>query len=128
MGINEGRKKKDFISVNKGMTKKTFEKRGLTYVSEVSLQNLSSLKKILEYNISKDIYVYRMSSDMFPCIGFYKLIDLPNFDIISKEMYDIGSFIKKNRIRVSFHPSHFCVLASQNPDVVSKTIEIFLIF
>ena len=123
MGINEGRKKKDFISVNKGMTKKTFEKRGLTYVSEVSLQNLSSLKKILEYNISKDIYVYRMSSDMFPCIGFYKLIDLPNFDIISKEMYDIGSFIKKNRIRVSFHPSHFCVLASQNPDVVSKTID-----
>jgi len=123
IGVNEKLKKKDHILVNRGMIKKTFEFKGLSYVSELALQNISDLKKILEYNISKDIYVYRMSSDMFPCIGFYNLSDLPNFKLISEKMKNLGDLIKSNDIRVSFHPSHFCVLASENPDVVTKTID-----
>ena len=87
------------------------------------VKNLDDLLKILKYNIKNDIYVYRMSSDMFPCIGFYNLSDLPNFDIISNKMKKIGDFIKENDIRVSFHPSHFCVIASENPDVFTKTID-----
>jgi len=38
-------------------------------------------------------------------------------------MKNLGDLIKSNDIRVSFHPSHFCVLASENPDVVTKTID-----
>ncbi len=123
IGVNNGLKKKDQLLVNRGMIKKTFESKGLAYVSELALQNISDLQKILEYNISKGIFIYRMSSDMFPCIGFYKLKDLPNFDLISRKMKNVGDFIKLNDMRTSFHPSHFCVLASENPDVVTKTID-----
>jgi len=115
--------KKDFISVNRGMIKKTFDSKGLPYVSELTLQNITDCKKIFQYNVSKDISVYRMSSDMFPCIGFYKIKDLPKYDLIKSKMIDLGNYIKSNNIRVSFHPSHFNIIASENPDVVSRSID-----
>ena len=37
ISINDGKRKKDFITVNRGMTKKTFEIKGLNYVSELKL-------------------------------------------------------------------------------------------
>jgi len=123
MGINEGKKKKDQVLVNRGMVKRTFESKGLSYVSELALLNLEDLKKILNWNLSNKIYVYRMSSDMFPCIGFYNLEDLPNFNLIKSKMKQIGDFIISNDIRVSFHPSHFNILASENPEVVDRSID-----
>lgn len=123
LGINKSKKRRDNITPNRGMVKKTFETKGLSYVSELTILNLLDLKKILEWNVEMNISVYRMSSDMFPCIGFYKLEDLPNFDKICKLLSDLGDFAKKSKIRLSFHPSHFCVLGSTNPDVVEKTID-----
>ncbi len=123
LSINEGRKKKDFISVNRGMTKKTFESKGLTYVSELAIKNLEDCKRILQWNIENDIKVYRMSSDMFPCLGFYKIMDLPKINEIKNILSSIGEYIKENDMRVSFHPSHFCVIASENDSVVSSAID-----
>jgi len=123
LSINEGRKNKDKISVNRGMTKKTFLSKGLSYVSELTIRNLEDLQKILEWNVDNSIFLYRMSSDMFPCIGFYKIEDLPNFDYICEKLENIGKFIKNNSIRVSFHPSHFCILGSEREEVINNTID-----
>lgn len=123
IGINEGRSKKDQITVNRGMIKKTFETKGLDYVYELAIKNINDFKKILEWNVKNDIFVYRMSSDMFPCIGFYKLEDLPNFGIISSKLKSIGDYAKENNIRTSYHPGPFNVLASENNSVVNKTID-----
>jgi UV DNA damage endonuclease len=123
LSLNIGKKKKDFISVNRGMVKKTFESKGLDYVSELAIQNIKDLKKILEWNRDNHIYVYRMSSDMLPCLGFYKIDDLPKFEIIKSLLKDCGDFGKQNSMRLSFHPSHFCVLGSEREDVVLKTID-----
>lgn len=120
---NNSKKKKDYLLVNRGMIKKTFDIKGLPYVSDLTLLNLDDCLEILKYNISENIYVYRLSSDMFPCIGFYNIKDLPKYDLISKKMIEIGNFIKDNKIRVSFHPSHFNVLASENIEVVNRTID-----
>lgn len=123
LSLNIGKKKKDFISVNRGMVKKTFESKGLSYVSELAIQNIKDLKKILEWNVQNNILVYRMSSDMLPCLGFYKIQDLPKFDIISSLLKDCGDIAKQNSMRLSFHPSHFCVLASDKVEVVNNTID-----
>lgn len=121
--MNIGKKKKDQITVNRGMTKKTFDTKGLSYVSDLAIQNINDLDKILKWNVENDIFIYRMSSDMFPCIGFYKLEDLPNFDIISSKLNHIGDYAKTNKIRLSFHPTHFCIPASENPIVVKNAID-----
>ena len=123
ISINEGKKKKEQITVNRGMTKKTFETKGLGYVSELAMQNINDLEKIIQWNVRNNIFVYRMSSDMFPCIGFYKLEDLPNFKIISNKLKSIGDYSKSKRMRLSFHPTHFCVPASENPVVVKNAID-----
>lgn len=123
LGINDGKKKKDQISVNRSMVKKTFESKGLFYVSELVILNLNDTLKVLDWNIKNDIYVYRMSSDSFPWMTHYKFEDLPNFDKIKTILKQIGDKIKTNNIRVSYHPGPFNVLASENPNVVIKTID-----
>ena len=123
MSINIDKSKKDHITVNRGMIKKTFETKGLSYVSELAIQNINDMMKILEWNVKNNIFVYRMSSDMFPCIGFYKLEDLPNFKLISNKLKSIGDYSKSKGMRLSFHPTHFCVPSSENPKVVSSAID-----
>jgi UV DNA damage endonuclease len=123
LSINKDKPKRDHIQVNRGMVKKTFDSRGLEYVSELAIKNISDLEKIIRWNIKNEIFVYRMSSEMFPVLGFYKLEDIPKFKFISNKLESIGNLIKSNSMRVSFHPSHFCVLASENEEVVKNTID-----
>lgn len=123
LSLNEGRKKKDQILVNRGMIKKTFESKGLNYVSELALKNIDDLEKIIKWNIENNISVYRMSSDMFPCLGFYNILDLPNIEIIIDKLKRIGNIAKENKMRLSFHPSHFCIIASENPNVIKNAID-----
>ena len=123
VGINEGRAKKDLISVNRGMVKKTFDTKGLSYVSELVILNLQDTLKILDYNIKNDIKIYRLSSDSFPWFTHYSFSDLPKFDTIKVLLQKIGKIIKDNDIRVSYHPGPFNVLGSENPSVVDKTID-----
>lgn len=123
ISINSNRSKKDQICVNRGMIKKTFESKGLKYVSELAIKNIDDFRKILEWNLKNQIYVYRMSSDMFPCLGFYKIKDLPNYEIICQKLRDCGDFAMKNLFRLSFHPSHFCIIASESKRVIDNAID-----
>ena len=123
IGCNDGKKKKDHITINRGMVKKTFLIKGLPYVSELIIENLKDTIEVLKYNVSKKIYVYRMSSDSFPWMSEYKFEDLPNFNYIQSLLIKIGNFAKENDIRLGYHPGPFNVLASENQSVVIKTID-----
>ena len=122
MGVNAGKKKKEFVTVNRGMVRRTFDAKGLPYVSELVIENLKDTLKLLEYNIKNNIYIYRMSSDSFPWMSEYEFSDLPNFPIIRTYLKLIGKKVKEHGIRVSYHPGPYLVLASENPLVVQKTI------
>lgn len=123
LGCNLGKPKRDHLLVNRGMVRKTFDSKGLTYVSELILLNLRDTLKVLDYNLKNDIYIYRLSSDSFPWMTEYKFQDLPKFSEIQKNLQFIGDKIKSNNIRVSYHPGPFNVLASENQSVVTKTID-----
>jgi UV DNA damage endonuclease len=41
--------------------------------------NLKDTLKVLDFNITNNIYVYRLSSDSFPWMSEYEFSDLPNF-------------------------------------------------
>ncbi len=122
LGINEGLRKKDQVSVNRGMVRKTFDSKGLPYVSEIVILNLKDTLKILDWNISKGISVYRMSSDSFPWMSEYEFENLPNFKVISKLLESVGNKVKSNNLRTSFHPAPYSVLASEKDSVVKKSI------
>lgn len=117
----ELQKKKIFT--NRTMTRKTFDLRGLTYVEELILKNLDDLLTILKWNHEHKIFLFRMSSDMFPWHSEYHLSDLSNFNLIKQKLTKIGQYIIDKEMRVSFHPGPFSVLASENEKVVLNTIK-----
>lgn len=123
IGVNENKKKKDYLKVNRGMIKKTFKEKGLDYVSELVILNLKDTLKILDYNIKNNILVYRLSSDSFPWMSEYEIDQLPNFKTIKYYLSEIGNKIKNNNLRTSYHPGPFTVLSSENENVVKKSIK-----
>lgn len=111
------------ITTNRGMVKKTFLEKGINYASELSLLNVIDLKKIIEWNYENEIFLYRMSSDIFPWCSEYELKDLPDYKKISEVLIDCGILAKEKGIRLTFHPSPYCVIASERQDVVQKSIK-----
>ena len=43
------------------MVKKTFDEKGMSYVSELALANVKDLRKIIQWNSDNGIMMYRMS-------------------------------------------------------------------
>lgn len=113
---------KEGISTNRGMVQKTFLTKGIVYAAELALKNLQDLQTILEWNVKNAIFVYRMSSDIFPWFSEYELEQLHNVEIIQQQLQKIGRYVKHHNIRLTFHPSHFNVLGSENVNVVTKTV------
>lgn len=114
---------KEGVTTNRGMVKKTFLREGLKYVSELALKNTSDLIRIIKFNSENSIRMYRISSDMFPWMSEYEIDELPDIKEIVNNLEKAGRIAIESGQRLSFHPSHFCVIASLNPDVVVKSVK-----
>jgi len=110
------------ITTNRGMIRKTFDTKGLSYVSELVLQNVRDLIQVIKWNEQNGIKFYRMSSEIFPWMSEYDFSDLPDYKKICTLLLGAGTLAKKYRQRLTFHPGPFNVLASPNENVVKKTI------
>lgn len=115
--------KKQRITTNRTMVKKTFLEKGMVYASELSLQNCKDLKKILEWNVQNNIKFFRISSNIFPWASEYNLEDLPDYQEIEEVMFDCGLFIEENDLRITSHPGPFNKLASFEDRIVQNTIK-----
>ena len=113
----------DGITTNRGMRQKTFNEKGLDYVSELALQNCRDLVTIVKWNEEFGIRQFRMSSDIFPWMAYYDFKDLPDYTRITNLLKGVGTLAAKYDHRLTFHPGHFNALGSPNPVVVEKTIK-----
>ena len=111
------------ITTNRGMRQKTFNERGLSYVSELALQNVKDLETIVKWNEEMGIKLFRMSSELFPWMTYYDFEDLPDYPMIDIYLKNIGALAEKYGHRLTFHPSHFNALGSPNPKVLESTIK-----
>jgi len=110
------------ITCNRGMIKRTFKAKGVPYASELALSNVHALKKIIEWNGTHGIKVYRMTSCLFPWFSEYDIFTMPDIDAIADTMSEAGEMAMSGGQRLSFHPGPFNCLASPNEGVVLKTI------
>jgi UV DNA damage endonuclease len=113
---------KDKITTNRSMIKKTFLQKGLDYCSELAYMNVVDMEKIIKWNVQNDIYLFRLSSNVFPWGSEYDLEQLKDIDKIKIVLKRIGDYAKEHGVRLSCHPGPFNVLCSPNPDVVKNTI------
>ena len=93
--------------------------------------NIEATRLLVERvsRLEPNLRMVRISSDVLPC---YTHIDYASFwrrpDVqayAEKEFSRIGSIARANDVRLSFHPGQFTVLASDNPDIVTRSIEEF---
>ena len=87
--------KKNKITCNRSMIKRTFQAKGIEYASELAELNTGNILPILEWNHRNDIRVFRMTSCLFPWASEYMLEDLPGFDKISHNLKVAGDYAKE---------------------------------
>jgi UV damage endonuclease UvdE len=100
----------------------TLKKNGMNYLYDLVNKNLRDLETILTWNFNNKIFLYRMSSEMFPFAShpdYYKDYNLEQF---RTTLRDIGKLAKKYKQRLTFHPGQYNQLTSCQESVVEKTI------
>ena len=98
---------------------------------DIALHNISSTKKLVEYvgTLPPARRMVRISSDLLPCYTqedwryFWQSSDVVK--TLEQGFATVGQAARDLDVRISFHPGQFCVLASDKPDVVERSIEEF---
>jgi len=111
------------ITTNRTMVKRTFIAKGIDYVSDLVLQNVADLEKIIDWNEEMGIKMYRMSSEMFPWATEYEFEQLKDWKAIHTILQRCGDKAELYKQRLSFHPGPFNVLVSPKETVVENTIK-----
>ena len=85
-------------------------------------ENLSAMERMIDYNITNGVRMYRISSDLVP-FGSSLASGLP-WDAIYREQLDrIAQKIKSSDMRVSMHPGQYTVLNSPDSGVIARSID-----
>ena len=98
---------------------------------ELMIHNITSTRKLVERvgNLDPHLRMVRLSSPILPCATeqswkyFWKLPGVRS--TVEREFAKVGKIARELDVRLSFHPGQFVVLASDNPDVVERSIEEF---
>lgn len=91
-------------------------------MASVVKNNLSCLRKILEFNAEKGFLFFRMSSDIVP-FASHPVCKFKWASVFKKELLETGDFIKKNFMRISMHPDQFVLLNSPDKNIVRRSMD-----
>jgi len=111
-----------YVSTNRTMMKRTFEAKGMDYVSELALSNSKDIIKILEWNRQHGIKLFRLSSSIIPWGNNIDITKLKDYKEIKSELKKAGDFAKFWDMRITCHPGPFVVLTSPKDNVVDNAI------
>jgi len=98
---------------------------------DIMVQNIESTRLLVERvgNLEENLKMVRLSSDILPVYTqrdwsyFWRRSDVVNY--CESAFKRIGDLARSRGVRTSFHPGQFTVLASDNPDIVDRSIEEF---
>lgn len=89
--------------------------------------NLDELVKMLNFCMTNNIWCYRISSDLFPLADLYPYTMIWDAHKTSNNTHweharaAVVQFISRGG-RLSTHPGQFCVITSERPDVVTRSM------
>jgi len=133
----DGIKPKDECKIyNTGSTTVAWLNRQTRDVAEQKLYdlmvgNINSIRRLVEKvgSLDEDLRMVRLSSDILPVYteptwgGYWRDPSIRAY--CERAFGEVGDLARKNNVRLSFHPGQFTVLASDNPDIVARSIEEF---
>ena len=94
-------------------------------------QNIEASRLLVERvgGLDEDLRMVRLSSDILPVYTeptwswFWRTADVRAY--CERAFRQVGDTAREKGVRLSFHPGQFTVLASDNPDIVNRSIEEF---
>ena len=98
---------------------------------DIMEHNIQSYYNLIEYvgGLPNELRMVRLGSDVLPVYThptwayFWQLPDVRNF--CEAKLARVGDLARALDVRLSMHPGQFTVLASDNPDIVDRSIEEF---
>ena len=98
---------------------------------DIAMHNVQATASAVEHvsRLPPTQHIMRLSSDMLPMYTeptwawFWQQPDVLAW--CEKNFATIGTIARLHNIKLSFHPGQFCVLASDNPDIVNRSIAEF---
>lgn len=98
---------------------------------EIMRHNIKSYFKLVKYvgELPNELRMVRLSSDVLPVYTepnwsyFWQKNDVKQY--CEREFAKVGDLARERDVRLSMHPGQFCCFASDNDDVVRRSIEEF---
>ena len=98
---------------------------------DIMVHNIQSYYNLIEYvgGLDNELRMVRLGSDVLPVYTeptwsyFWRKDDVREY--CEKHFKPVGDLARKLDVRLSMHPGQFTVLASDNPDIVERSIEEF---
>ena len=98
---------------------------------DIMVHNIQSYYNLIEYvgGLDNELRMVRLGSDVLPVYTeptwsyFWRKDDVRAY--CEKHFRPVGNLARKLDVRLSMHPGQFTVLASDNPDIVERSIEEF---
>ena len=98
---------------------------------DIMVHNIQSYYNLIEYvgGLNNELRMVRLGSDVLPVYTeptwsyFWRKDDVREY--CEKHFRPVGDLARKLDVRLSMHPGQFTVLASDNPDIVERSIEEF---
>ena len=98
---------------------------------DIMVHNIKSYYNLIEYvgGLDNGLRMVRLGSDVLPVYTeptwsyFWRKDDVRAY--CEKHFRPVGDLARKLDVRLSMHPGQFTVLASDNPDIVERSIEEF---
>ena len=98
---------------------------------DIMVHNIASYKRLIEYvgSLEPELRMVRLGSDVLPVYTeptwcyYWRRSDVR--DYAAKEFAKVGETARALDVRLSMHPGQFTVLASDNPEIVERSIEEF---
>ena len=98
---------------------------------DIMVHNIASYKRLIEYvgSLEPELRMVRLGSDVLPVYTeptwsyYWRLPDVR--DYAAKEFAKVGETARALDVRLSMHPGQFTVLASDNEEIVERSIEEF---
>ena len=98
---------------------------------DLMVHNIKAFENLIEYvgGLPNELRMVRLGSDVLPVYTeptwsyFWRKPDVRQY--CEKHFAHVGAKARELNVRLSMHPGQFTVLASDNPDIVNRSIEEF---
>ncbi len=97
------------------------DKERIQKLKEITAHNLRSTLRMIHFNIAHDIHVYRMSSSIVP-LATHPEVMWDYRSVFKKQLKEIGTAVKKSKMRVSFHPNQFTLFTSDKEHITDNAV------